>query len=344
MDDVMARSHGAMLFASLSFSIMNVLLQSVHPNALIFCLYRDLIASPLLLMMAGVERRHWKEPPLEVTNTHVLLLVCCGLTGIYGQQLFFLLGLSLTNADTASIWQPVSPALTAFLAVLLGLEKPSLRKFLGVLLGCGSVIMMSYTSFAGSRGNSLGHLCLFANTLCAAVYILLQKPLFEARHSALFVTAASYGVGALTMVVTSLCRYGNDLATFTIDTHVAAVLAYSAVVCSACAYAAISYANQHIDATVTASYGIVQPVVTALLSWLFLGVVPTWQLGVAGVLVAISLVLISWRGPQDSEERELFGIGADQLVNGLLQKAQEGDVDEQAYGEPEEPPTSTPQR
>ena len=44
----------------------------------------------------------------------------------------------------------------------------------------------------GAKFDARGHLCLFGNTLVAACYVLLQKPLFAEGHSALFATASAY--------------------------------------------------------------------------------------------------------------------------------------------------------
>ena len=57
-----------------------------------------------------------------------------GVTGMWGNQLFYILGLYYTNATIASCWQPSIPVIATVFAVLLGVEPfPPMHKLHGVL-------------------------------------------------------------------------------------------------------------------------------------------------------------------------------------------------------------------
>ena len=112
-------AHAAMAFASVTFGGLNVIAKralsdgSRSLNPYMFGLYRDVLACPLLLAWTS-HRRGWRR---VASRRDLALLLLCGLTGIFGNQLLYLIGLSMTSSDTAAIYQPVAPMLTGVLAV-----------------------------------------------------------------------------------------------------------------------------------------------------------------------------------------------------------------------------------
>ena len=88
------------------------------------------------------------------------------MTGIYGNQLLFTVGLSKTSADVASIFQPAIPVFAALVAMVSGLEPPiwpkslgevanyTMRKIVGILLAVlGSMIMVGFSNLSHGQGN-----------------------------------------------------------------------------------------------------------------------------------------------------------------------------------------------
>eukprot|EP00966_Prymnesium_polylepis_P277027 6400318-Prymnesium_polylepis.1 len=104
----------------------------------------------------------------------------------------------------------------------------------------------------------------------AATFILSQKPLLRSYEPSI-VIAVAYAIGAACMVVTALAWKAADAAAWRVSTAEAAVCLYLVAVCGVGNYTLMTWANQHLDATIVAIYGVLQPPVTALIAFVLLG-------------------------------------------------------------------------
>lgn len=294
----LALAHLAMAFAASTFGVMSVigklaLNSGLDPLALL--LYRDSIACPVLLLWTlCTGGGAW-----PASRHDVALFILVGLTGIFGNQLCYVLGLKLTSADLASIYQPVSPFLTAVFAVFpWRYERPSIAKAVGVIVGGSGVLLMvipssqSDTKLRSRAHDVVGNLLLFCCAACASVFFLLQKPLIG-RYSAVMITSAAYTAAAVTMLATCLPLYASGKVDLRVGTlRDWGVILYSSLVCSTLSYQLMTWANQYLDATIINCYCMLQPVVTGLLAYGVLGEPLSWLDGVAVLLVLFGLVAV----------------------------------------------------
>ena len=61
------------------------------------------------------------------TRAHFMQMVLCGVTGIWGLQLFYTLGLWKTTSEKTAVFQLLTPILVAILAACIGAAKYEFR-------------------------------------------------------------------------------------------------------------------------------------------------------------------------------------------------------------------------
>jgi drug/metabolite transporter (DMT)-like permease len=277
-----------------TFSLWNVLGELVlhDGDPVILAFYREVFTAAVLLTVVALDqRRRGVMPPLP-TLREASLFVACGAGGVYGLQLFYILGLSQTSANEGAMFQPLTPVLVLVLAAALGLERLHLwpaagctahvrvswQKLCGVVTavgGCAVVVLASSSTHEAASGDEqpdalIGAIYLFISDLGAATFILSQKPLLRTYEPAV-VVAGAYGVGAVCMALTAAAWKGAEPATWHVSQTEACVLVFLVLVCGALDYALLTWANKHLDATIVAMYGILQPLATALIAFALLG-------------------------------------------------------------------------
>lgn len=253
------------------------------------------------------------------------LFIVLGLTGMFGNQLLYLLGIYYTNANIASIFQPAIPVWTALLAIIVRIEPfPDFRtlhgwaKSLGILLAAVGAIVMTVEKKTGQASdhsgssssgsvNFVGYIFLLGNTLSMAVYILLQKKfIFDKEDSCwktkpVTVTAWSYLFGAMFMALASL-YYVNKPEKFTYfpQEEVYPIL-YAIFIASGLCYLLISWCNMQISASLVTATWPLQVLFCAILSYFVLGEVLKTLEYVGGVLIVIGLMAVVWSNFSEEE-------------------------------------------
>jgi drug/metabolite transporter (DMT)-like permease len=199
--------------------IVKVFAAKNNTNPLIFSFYRDSLCFPVLFVCALVAEKRILIPRFKI----LMVLMVLGLVGMFGNQLFYILGVYLAGPNIASAFQPMIPVWTAIIAALTCLEKiphpifvHGWSKFIGILLAAGGAVEITVTGQGGGgeeNGDSslthgsesnfgfdhkalcvpspehvshylLGCISLFLNTLLMSMYVLIQKRfIFKAPNS-----------------------------------------------------------------------------------------------------------------------------------------------------------------
>lgn len=302
--------YSGLLLIQLTNVTYNVLTKTVTDgkggaNPLIFSLYRDTLAFPLLLFAAlaieGRVRVHARDLPR---------LALLGLTGMFGNQFLFLEGMHLTNDATfAGVTTRFQPVFGALVAMAIGLERFLWLKMLAVALSVGGALMMGWSDLTGGGGSgaaggeqrSLGVALLLGGALSMSMYYILQKPLLRA-YPPVTVTAYSYAFASLLMGAASL-YYVPWTPEWAAENHVDWVLTrngwlavgFAAVFNSCLKYALASYCNRHVSVTQLTLWGTLVPILTAVADPIFLHhhLSPYWQYAGIAPIVA-GLFLIVW--------------------------------------------------
>ena len=195
------------------------------------------------------------------------------MTGIFGNQLFFILGLARSSSITAAIIQPLAPVWTAIFAIILKIEKLTNNKLIGIAIAVlGSLVTLGFFDF-NHLEFGFGTIFFFLNTACMGAYFLLQKPLLG-KYPPITTTAVAYVMGALMMAVAAiLFRSADTLAPLTIASFKAACwpLLYTILGPSIGTYLLVAYANSRLDSTMVSASKTLQPLSASFLAYIILG-------------------------------------------------------------------------
>eukprot|EP00040_Diaphanoeca_grandis_P024143 m.132423 g.132423 ORF g.132423 m.132423 type:complete len:380 (-) comp29605_c0_seq1:321-1460(-) len=250
-------------------------------NPILFATVRELGAAIILCIVAY--RSYGLKLPSFKDRTGGLALLC-GFAVVIGQFLF-LLGLKMSSAVTASVWQPSQPIWTMLMAVALGREQVSKRKVLGVLLAFAGCAFMVLESSPPKGSHSVAawipNLMFFGNCLGTPIYILCAKSLVE-QFPSLWVTAWAYVVAFFILLVILLITNNSPVllnfmcpapdATcgdgWQIPEDAMWALLYWIFFVSALAYFLVTWGNKHLDSSIVSSYFALQPVAAAIVSTL----------------------------------------------------------------------------
>jgi drug/metabolite transporter (DMT)-like permease len=229
------------------------------------------------------------SPPLPWKDIRSLMLLGSLGTGLY--QLFFISGLAMTRAGTASLVIASSPAIIAIVGRFLGVEKVSIRAVWGIALsiaGIAFVIMSSADSNEGTASVT-GDLLILASVVCWSFYTHLMRP-FTQRIDGIQIATWSLIGGTIPVFALGIP------AILRANWQAVAPLTWGAILYSGIGSMGIAYLFWYrgvrvIGSTRTSMFSNLQPIVALGVSWPLLGEQPTLIQGVGAAAVLGGLLL-----------------------------------------------------
>lgn len=231
---------------------------------------RYLIASILAI---GIYK-YWPSQVVIKKSDKIKALIC----GVIGMGIYsFSLGVGeqTVPASVAGFIVGLMPLCAALCASVLFKEAISKRLWFGIalsLIGLTIIALNGQTQVSFEKG--LLWVCL--GTICATIYTLAQKPVIKRMPAVSFICYALWGATGFLFIV--FCFSSSGLIYEFRQASLISTLSivYQGVVSSILAFLCWTYALNKIH---VAKAGIVlytMPLITALLSWLFLGEKPNY--------------------------------------------------------------------
>ncbi len=264
-----------------------VAMESFAPKAVL--VWRLLVGSAVLLVVAARMHGRAAFPPLRDLGA----LAGLSILGISMNQWLFLEGLSRSTAVNAGLLMTVIPVATILFAVLAKRETLTRRRATGIALSVSGVAWLFLGRDANLGGDTTtGDLLMVANAVCYSLYLVLAKPVLV-RIPNLVVVAWIFLFGAVVMPWFALdVPWAPVEATALQWGALGAVLLFPTVL----AYIGNTVVLSRVDASVTATYVMLQPFLAAALGIALLGERPEPRLAVTAVGVLSGLWFVSTPG------------------------------------------------
>ncbi len=214
----------------------------------------------------------WVFRTPKVTKKDILLLCLASLFGIVFNLFLFILGLSYTTPTNASIIVSMTPIFTMIMAAIFLKEPLTFKKALGVFCGLfgAMILIFSKSSLAASvpKNNVIGIVLCLVSCVAYALYLTLFSPVVKRNHP---INVMKWMFLVSSVVLLPLTY--RQVATFdysVLGTKTCMEILYVVCLATFLNYNFIPMAQARLRPTTLSMYNYVQPVVTTLISVIFL--------------------------------------------------------------------------
>lgn len=257
------------------------------PSALAF--WRIAFGAVVLGGFAFVRLGSAAVPPLAVLPRLFML----SLLSVALNQGFYLEGLERSSGTATGLVMCLIPVFTYAVALAVKQERPRVLRVIGIVVALvGTLPLLLSKGEGGVPELSLGILFLLFNAFVYSVYLVLAKPLMKV-HSPLFMVAWVY---LLSTFALPWFAHGEVLVP-ALESNQRAwwALGYTLVFPTVLAYLLNAYALARVNASTTAFFIYLQPVITGVGSWLWLDERLTSRLLITACAMFIGLWLVLQR-------------------------------------------------
>jgi drug/metabolite transporter (DMT)-like permease len=263
---------------AVNFTVAKLTLAVLSPLAL------NALRFPMALAVVYVALRLRGRVPLPEPGD-VKRVILLGILGNLVYQQFFIFGLNLTRAGTASVLLSATPIMTALLSAALGHERISRRAWIGAAATMAGIALVVGSGLSEEGGSIPGDLLMLGASASWALYTVGSRPLVE-RYGAMAMTTWTLAIGTFGVVLIGLPDVlRTDLGALSPVLWLAIV--YAGALSIGLAYLIWYYGVRQIGNTRTAIYSNLVPVVAMFVAWLWLNERPTaTQIAGAAIIIA----------------------------------------------------------
>jgi drug/metabolite transporter (DMT)-like permease len=204
-------------------------------------------------------------------------------------------GVQLSSASDASVLLALDPFITSLGAALFLHERVPGRRWLGFAVAMTGVVVLSlWRGAAGLGGSVPGNLLFILSFVGEAVWTVVGKPLAD-RYGVPRMVAVALLAGTVANALLALPHAGTLAPAIAALPWTAwAMLALLGVVGTAVGYGVWYVVIRHLPVSVAAMTIYLQPVLGALLAWLWVGERPHGGHAVGGAIIVTGLCLGLW--------------------------------------------------
>lgn len=305
----------ALIFVNAAFSgwhVLGKLALNSGAAPVTFALYRELLSSVLLLVAARATHPGLWHFPIY-TRKWLLLLGFCSFVNVVG----FIIGLSLTSAFIAAVFQPFIPVAATIIATITKMEPLTLVRLLGMAV---AVAGAAVTAVASSEGGSaagaqlaLGLCVLAAQVFAAAALMLICKRLTP-YIPPLSITALYYSCGAfisLPFIIAVNVGWPNLFAGAGASSFDAggssqwvlqgwqawAALTYAVTFATCMTWTLVTWCSARLPGSTVALFSTLQPLFTGILGLIVLHEGVSLQAGLGGAAIVFGLAVCCFKVP-----------------------------------------------
>lgn len=281
-----------MLIWGSAFTVTKLAVNEVPP--LLFAFLRNVVACLVLLPFYLIRRKKMKPQLAQLPYKKIFFM---GLTGITFFYALFNISLVYTTASVGSLIQGFIPVAIAIGAVWFLKEKLDKSNLLGIFLCVAGVILVGFVGKQAESGNSLlGNVLMILSVFAWAIYTLIAKSMND-RDPVLVVSLITFIGTALLLPAVIIELWDQKIPVLSANAWVAVI--YLGVFSSALCYILYANALKTLSATQVGNFLNLDPVIGAIIAFIFLkDKITAWQIA-GGLLVLAGIWLSSKNSRRD---------------------------------------------
>jgi drug/metabolite transporter (DMT)-like permease len=294
--------HGSQVATCIAFGLSAVLnsfaIETVPP--FMFAALRAMGSAIFLTLIAVCFERPISLPQ----RADFKWLIVLAIFGVAGQQLLYIIGMSLSSANISSALQPAAPVYVAVVSILLRMEKFGVLKVFGVIVCYTSAVLMAVGSLALSFSwwLLLGIVLLLLQLVFTGTFYLVLKKFGESgsEMKPIMTSACCYILGAVMLDGLALPWLTNPSAWTSPPLEAWGALLFLIIFPSSLGYIAIAWGSRHTSSLFISLYSILDPIFTALFGYLIFSSPVGWPVAVGGTGIALGMMLVVVAGVRES--------------------------------------------